>query len=355
MTVHHNLSIISEARRIADELLADRHRVPLRKAMDLKTPASFDLAVARMAIALRQQTDASDRDAVRAAVAVLDVDWRATSAEKRSRLVEQALVEAGRRTAAVPRAIETVLADNANDVVSSTRDDLRHRQGLTIAANFNALDRRIVHHLVSSEANFVRDEYGRRQAALGLRAREVVAAGLEAGLGREDITRDVARVAASTLSTRSPFYWEVVAGSFIGRGRSYAQLSAFAEAGIERYRIEAVLDERTTPVCRFLHGKVFSVGSGLRTFERVEANPSALKDITPWVREQRNPRTGRRELYVNRAGEHLPVAEVVRSGLGAKDDEGEFRATRGDRELADLGLSFPPWHGLCRSSVTGIV
>jgi len=352
MSLHHDLSIVSEARRIADELLANRQHVPLRKAMDLSTPASFDLAVARMAMALRKQTEASDRDAVQAAVAVLDVDWRATSSGERSRLVEQALVEAGRRTATVPRAIETVIADNANDLVSSTRNDLRHRQGLTIAADFNALDRRIVHHLVSSETNFVRDEYGRRQAALGLRAREVVAAGLEAGLGREDITRDLARVATSTLSTRSPFYWEVVAGSFIGRGRSYAQLSAFAEAGIERYRIESVLDERTTPVCRFLHGKVFSVGSGLRTFERVEANPSALKDITPWIREGRNPETGQRELHVNRAGERLPVAEVLRSGVSVKDDEGEFRATRGDRELADLGCSFPPLHALCRSSVT---
>jgi SPP1 gp7 family putative phage head morphogenesis protein len=352
MTLHHEFSIVSEARRIADELLASRHRVPLHKAMDLSTPASFDLAVARMAVALRKQTEASDRDAVRAAVAVLDVDWRVTSAEERSRLVEQALVEAGQKTAAVPSAIETVLADSANDVVGSTRNDLRHRQGLTIAADFNALDRRIVSHLVSSEANFVRDEYGRRQVALGLRAREVVAAGLEAGLGREDITRDLARVAGSTLTTRSPFYWEVVAGSFIGRGRSCAQLSAFAEAGIERYRIEAVLDERTTPVCRFLHGKVFSVGSGLRTFERVETNPSALKDITPWVREGPNPETGRRELYVNRDGERLPVAEVVRSGVGAKDDQGDFRAMRGNQELADLGLSFPPWHGLCRSSLT---
>ena len=73
----------------------------------------------------------------------------------------------------------------------------------------------------------------------------MVADGLEAGLGRQDIAQDLARAATSTLAGRGKPYWEVVAGSFIGQGRSFGNLSAFAEAGLDRYVFEAVLDERS--------------------------------------------------------------------------------------------------------------
>lgn len=66
-----------------------------------------------------------------------------------------------------------------------------------------------------------------------------------------------------------------MASSFIGQGRSFAQVSSYAEAGVRRYRIEAVLDEANTQVCRFFHGKTFAGESALN--ERLltrEAPPS---------------------------------------------------------------------------------
>lgn len=60
------------------------------------------------------------------------------------------------------------------------------------------------------------------------------------------------------------------------RGRSFAQLSAYTEAGIERYLIEAGIDECTTDICRVLHGKNFSMRRGLEAFERAEANRDAI-------------------------------------------------------------------------------
>ena len=56
-------------------------------------------------------------------------------------------------------------------------------QTLAIAADFNALDKRITAHIVSSQANFVRDEYGRRREAF---ARDPLGGGddgLDDGLG----------------------------------------------------------------------------------------------------------------------------------------------------------------------------
>ncbi|MCA9557956.1 MAG: head morphogenesis protein, partial [Myxococcales bacterium] len=296
-----DLHLVVRAREAADEILGRYLRVRLRKAFDLGSARGFDKAVGKLGALLGATAADADDAAVRAALGALDVDWAATTAAQRRTLIGRALEAAGRRTAAVPGAVGTVFGDAATEVVQATRDAARRGQGLGIAADFNALDKRIVRHLTSSQANFVRDEYGRRNEAFGERARQIVADGLEAGLGREDIARDLERAARDVIAGRGSFYWEVVAGSFVSRGRSFAQLSSYAEAGIDRYIIEAVLDERTTEICRFLDGKTFSVQTGLQTFDQVEANPDAVKELTPWVRDGVDAK-GRQVMYVDRGG-----------------------------------------------------
>jgi len=345
-----DFELVHTARQAADEILERYLRFRLRKAFNLGNSRGFDRAVASLATLLRTRTSASDDAAVREAVAVLDVDWAATTAAQRSSLIARALEASGRRTAAVPRTVQAVFGDAATEVVEATRDAARRGQGLSIAASFNALDRRIVRHLTTSQANYVSDEYGRRHEAFGERARQIVSDGLEAGLGREDIARDLETAARDIIAGRGSFYWETIAGSFVSNGRSYAQLSSYAEAGIDRYVIEAVLDERTTEICRFLHGKTFSVSTGLGTFEQVESDPDRVKELTPWVRETIDPETGRKVLFVERGDSRTRLTEVTRSAVGTRDDRGEFSRSLSDRELAGAGIGFPPYHGLCRTT-----
>src|SRR5690606_14061224 len=185
-----------------------------------------------------------------------DIDWARTTAAGRRRLVSEAMAAAGRAAAIVPTHIHAPFNDAAQEVVAATRTDARRRQRLAIGAEFNAVDRRVIAHVTSSQGNFVRDEYGRRIEGFGTEARRIVAAGLEEGLGRDDIAEALEQAARGALVDRAPFYWETVASSFISQGRSYAQMSSYAEAGIQHYRIEAVLDERTTEICRYLDGKL---------------------------------------------------------------------------------------------------
>jgi hypothetical protein len=350
-----DLALVVEARGVADELLDRYLRLGVGKAMNLRTPGGFDRAVTRLAALLRSRASASDHAAVKAAVEVLDVDWQRTTADQRRTLIARALAAAGRKTNGVPQKVETVFGKAADEVVRAGRDGARRDQRLAIAADFNALDRRVIRHLRASQANYVRDEYGRRHEAFGEQARRIVADGLEAGLGRDDLARDLEAAAEGIIAGTSSFYWDVVAGSFVARGRSFAQLSAYAEAGLQRYRVVAVLDEVTTPTCRFLDGKTFAVSRGLELFDRVEAAPERLEELNPWVREQEDAKTGRRSLFVERGGERVSVAEIARSGFGTRDDRGEFARGLGDRELGDLGIGFPPYHGLCRTTTVGEV
>ncbi len=344
-----DLALIRGARRAADELLVGLG-VPVRKAFEVATPRGFDAAVSRLAALLRRLARVSEVEAVRQAVAVLDVDWRAMTPAQRSQLVRQALAAAGRVVSTVHEQVRAPLGRAASDVVAATRSDGR-RRGLSIAADFNAVDRRAVAYVVRANSLFVRDEYGRRLESLGLEAKRIVARGLEDGLGRDELAGDLARAANAAMVQRSASYWDVIAASFVGESRSLSQISSYAEAGIERYMLSAVLDEHTTDTCRFLDGKVIQTEDAIRMLDRMESSedPAAIKQIRPWVRE-RVGEDGRRALVVDREGGRGVLAVVERSGVGVRDDRGAYSRALSGRDLAPAGIGFPPFHGLCRST-----
>ncbi len=80
-------------------------------------------------------------------------------------------------------------------------------------------------------------------------------------------------------------------------------MSSYAEAGIRQYCIEAVLDEQTTNICRYL--------------------------------------------YVDDGAGRTELAEITRSAIGIRDELGDFRVLASDRALNEIGISFLPYYGLC--------
>jgi SPP1 gp7 family putative phage head morphogenesis protein len=347
--IAEQLRLVREARITAEGILETYFHLPIHKAYNLGNPTGFNRAVVDLSTKLKESASGPEDDAVRAAIKVLDVDWYETTAKERRELIAQSMRAAELETVKVAPMTEVVFGDAADDVVTATRSSVRTDQKLKIGTSFNALDKRIVRHLETSNSYFIRDEYGRRNEAFGRQAAGIVSDGLESGLGRDAIARDLERAAMNTIAGQGSNYWDVVAASFIGRGRSYSQLSAYREANITRYRFEAVLDEVTTETCRFFHGKVFSVDNGIRLFEQVEQNPEALKEINPWVRSGVD-KDGNTVLFAKKNGRKIPIATVEQSGFGTKDDVGTFRNSRSEQELMDLGISHPPLHGLCRSS-----
>ena len=136
------LLLLHDAASVADELLGPLAPVALAKALDLGSAQGFDRAVALLAARLRRAVGSADVDAVRAAVGVLDVDWAGSTAAQRRRLIANALEAAGRSTALIPTQIQAPLGELAEEVVAATRTHARRSQGLAIAADLNALDRR---------------------------------------------------------------------------------------------------------------------------------------------------------------------------------------------------------------------
>lgn len=83
------------------------------------------------------------------------------------------------------------------------------------------------------------------------------------GLTRDALARRLAEDFAG-VSANSLHHWRSVANSLATRTREIGRVSGYERSGIQQIKIKAILDDRTTTVCRHLHGRVLTV-TGLRT------------------------------------------------------------------------------------------
>lgn len=143
---------------------------------------------------------------------------------------------------------------------------------------------------------------------------------------------------------------------FTNRARTYTQLGAFDEAGIERYRFDAILDEVTSEACRFLHGKVFTVERAIDRFRSVERarDPDVIRDAQPFV-QVGTDREGNQVLFYERGDRRRAVAQVDEPAVGTRDEVGRYSRALSPTQLEAAGVTVPPIHGRCRSTIVAEV
>jgi hypothetical protein len=327
--------------------------VGFEKALDPLDARDFLVLVERLAQALTRKTASSEASAIKAAMQAVDVDWANLSAAARARTISAARValDAAKR-GALP-SVKQEFELRAPRIVGDTRAATRTRFNLNIEASLSEFDQSIADHLRKSQTAFVTDAYGRRSEAFSAMAREKVAQGLEQGLGRADIAADLQRMTGAAALNRGPDYWRVVSAAFMNRGRVGSLVSAFDEAKIESYRFRAVLDQKTTLVCRYMDGQTFSVRGAVDTIKRTMAaeNPEEIRNLQPWVESGKDAEGNAIIYYKNPDGSRQVVADVLRSGVGRNDDRGEFRSRMDTKGLETSGISMPPLHRTCRSTI----
>lgn len=348
-----------EAREAAELLLHDYYglREPLWKALNPQRPADFLIIQNRIARSLQRAASGGDAAAaVRRAINALDVDWPNLTPQAREEVFRA--IRAGLTPIAdyaVPR-VESALTIEARPIVASSRRSIIAQYDLRIPASLSLRDQRAIDWLPTSNANFVRDEYGRRRERFSEQARGIVTSGLEAGLGRDDIAQQLQGALTTSTMSRDMNYWRIVAGSFVGRARSFSNVNAFDEAGIVKYRFDAVLDEVTSEICRFMHGRVFEVKRAVQRIDRVQrsTDPEAVVALQPWANVGVDAK-GNSILYFNRGDTRHTIAEIESSGMGERDAVGSYNEKMTDAQLEAAGVTVPPLHGSCRSTITAEV
>jgi len=131
-------------------------------------------------------------------------------------------------------------------------------------------------------------------------------------------------------TVRNENYWNTVASSVLNNSRSASSLRFYDGAGISKYEVLSVLDEITSNICRNMHGRIFSVSNGLKAYEKLSNAETAeeAKDVMPWMS------TNKEE-------------EVLLRGSDIR--------TLSNAELQAKGVSTPPYHGKCRTTIVPIL
>lgn len=341
------------ARRAASDLLAldilgilrkqDEDDVLEREQLERRFR---ELAVALGLVFRREESRALERIAN-----VLDVDWPSLSPEARARVLRQA--------ADVLRGVPSTLRGRTLDRVQAAAVRMERRARAAARRQFNLKvpnrppDDRIRAATAQSRLtpDFIEAEFDRRAERFEEVALLAILAGLQANESAQQIA---ARLAQTTEGfVRRPSYLTGVAASVLTRARTDALLGAFAEVGIDTYEIVAVLDGATCVKCRFMHGKQFSVQSGVDILGAVgkARTTDAIAKVNPFLRQGRNP-SGHQIIYLpGPAGRREIVAFIAENAEGTANERGRFRAEWDSDRLTKAGIGPPPYHPICRCRI----
>ena len=111
-------------------------------------------------------------------------------------------------------------------------------------------------------------------------------------------------------------YWRLTANQAASRSYHYGLTRAGLAAGKTGYRFSAILDEKTSDQCEFMHGKTFWLADAVDYVEDVATlRPEDIPTDDPWI-----------------------VDAIELEGLSPK-------------QLMDRGAAVPPLHPFCRSSM----
>lgn len=341
-----------------EDVLRRALRVDIAKALDPLDPEDFDTIVARLQRAMSRAAAGQEAKVLNAAVNALDVDWANMTAAQRTRLIEATASTLMRIPARTVGPLVSTLEVAGERIQRGTRTSVRATIESTIRIGLSAADRRVTEHAAASQAHYITDQWGRRRDDWSRTAREIVARGLEEGLGQDEIAAILrSRLGPLAGARESARYYSLIASSYAARSRSFAHLRSFEDAGIERYIFEAIMDEHTTDQCACLNGRRFETAAALATYDAVARSddPEAVIDLQPWVRAGVGP-DGSRVLYTERRdGTRTTIATVETSRVGQRDAPGVYSNVRSTSDLQAMGVCMPPLHAHCRSTIVADV
>lgn len=329
-----------------DDVLRYVYTVEISKALDPLDSKDFLVINRRLRNAIHNVTAASEAEALRKALDRLDVDWPKLTVAQRERVLVAA--KSAIRTTTIRYAdLEKVFNKQGLMIVKGTREALA-KTGLRLQTGLGKVDPKVLKANSKFQGNYVRDELGKRSEAFSTKARGVVDRGIREGKGREALTKDLQGEMTAWGIKRSDNYWRAIASTFDGNARSYAQLASFNEVGITAYRVEAILDKATTPYCRFLHGREFSVPIGLTHFQQASelADPTDVRYVKPWLRAGKDPEGQSVIYYKQRDGSRAQVARIEGPVSSPR-----FSSSISNEALAAAGITSPPYHANCRTTI----
>ena len=113
-----------------------------------------------------------------------------------------------------------------------------------------------------------------------------VADAMKEGLGRQAIGEELKRFFDGYPGVRNQplHYWRGFAANGMNRTRQFGLLQSWQDVGITQLEVMAVMDERTSSICKRMNGEIIPIdmGIGQRDLLMAADDPEDVKTIAPW-------------------------------------------------------------------------
>jgi SPP1 gp7 family putative phage head morphogenesis protein len=154
----------------------------------------------------------------------------------------------------------------------------------------------------------------------------------EGSMSRKEIAARLKTEMADVVKPKN--YWEVVAAHDIAVARSWSSARFLHDAGIPKYQVVAVGDDRTCPICQFMDGQILEVERTLENFADYKDAETAddAKEVSGWLTTGKDE-----EGYVS-----------IYSG------EDQLAPDMTGEDLQTMGVNAPDYHALCRCTVVAV-
>lgn len=181
---------------------------------------------------------------------------------------------------------------------------------IKIKPTFHLVDQRALEMLQRHNIFWVREFFDRQ---LGEQVEELGRQVIEQGLTREQAGQLYIDAFKGRFQSYSWRYWQGYSNHVVTRSREMGRIEGYVRAGVEFYEVRAVLDYRTTDICREMHGRIIPVKNGVALRDKLIAaeSPEEVKEIAPWMKPE------------------------------------QVRGKKSSR--LNIGLALPPYHFNCRS------
>lgn len=152
-----------------------------------------------------------------------------------------------------------------------------------IALEFTVIDEAAITWLQNHHLYWI-DHYYTDQ--LSSQIAKVIEEGMQQGLGRVDIGNDLKKFFKDYpgIASKPDVYFRGLAANGMNRSRSFGMIQGYVDAHVIELEIMAVMDERTSEICREMNGRRIPVSVAVQQRDELmmAASPEDVKTIAPW-------------------------------------------------------------------------
>lgn len=162
-----------------------------------------------------------------------------------------------------------------------------YRQGLEdvveFKPSFKLIDTQATTWLQENHVYWVRNYFDRQvQETIAEVGQKVI----EQGLGRREAAMAFEAAFGDDIDPQAFRYWEGFANHVTTRSREFGRVEGYVRAGVTEIEIDAVLDHRTSTICRHMNGRIIKVEDAvtLRNKMMNAKSPDDVIEIAPFMK-----------------------------------------------------------------------